>query len=85
MSFKSKYIIIDVESLDLPVIFGEFMKHTDMARAINPRGEVLGAGFVHIDEKGKYVCSGESISLKVKSRGQVDSDYLNKYLGNEET
>jgi hypothetical protein len=28
-----------------------------------------------------YFCYGESISLKVKSRGETDSEILNKYLG----
>lgn len=81
MGFKAKYIIIDVYDLDLPVIFGEFMKHSDMANCINSKGKVIGAGFVHIDN-GKYVCYGESISLGVKSREAIDSNYLNKYLGN---
>lgn len=82
MSFKAKYIIVDTGSVYLPVIFGDFMKHSDMARAINPNGDVIGAGFVHI-ANGKYVCYGESTSLKVVSRGDIDSTYLNKYLGNE--
>lgn len=63
-----------------PVVFSELLTHADVASAIAPRGEVLGAGFCGIDND-IYFCYGESISLKVKSRGEADSKILNKYLG----
>lgn len=83
--FKAKYIIVDTGSFYLPVIFSDTETHLRMAmhiisaRALDD-GAVLGAGFIRI-ENNKFVCFGESLSLRVKSRDQTDSDYLNKYLG----
>jgi hypothetical protein len=47
---------------------------------------VVSAGFCHVggrDEYGNplFECFGESVSLKVKSRGQQDSDILNRSFG----
>lgn len=85
MSFKAKYIIVEVEELPYPVVFSELIKHSDMSKitiraVFNGEGKVIGAGFVYVDERGRYVCYGESTSLDVKSRGVEDSDILNKFL-----
>ncbi len=80
MTFKSKYIIIDGHLAIAPVVFAEFLNHSDVARAIAPSDKVLGAGFCYI-ENNQYVCYGESISLQVKSRGAEDSIILNRVLG----
>lgn len=78
MQFKAKYIIND----DLiPVVFSEVgPSHADVARALFPRSEIVGAGFCYI-ENNRYVCYGESVSLRVKSRDDVDSKILNRRLG----
>lgn len=83
--FKSKYIIVDTGMFVAPIVFTDMLTHADVAMAIAPKGQdalVLGAGFCHI-ENNKYVCYGESVSLDVKSRGEVDSKILNRYLGAE--
>jgi len=78
MIFKSKYIIVDSLAPELPIVFTELLTHSDVARSIG--GKVHGAGFCHI-ENNRYVCYGESVSLKVKSRGEADSKILNNLLG----
>lgn len=76
--FKSKYI---VSKSGTPVVFAETLVHADVAYSLFGRtGEIVGAGFCYI-ANNKYVCYGESISLKVKSRGATDSNLLNTYLG----
>lgn len=74
---KSKYIVLEQDSLELPFIFSELSTHADVARAL--RGKVLGAGFCVI-QNDRYVCYGESISLEIESRGEVDSKILNSTL-----
>ena len=78
---KSKYIIADIGSCIVPIVFSELMAHNDMADSIRVTPErVLGAGFCYI-ENDRYVCYGRSISLGINSREKVDSDFLNRYLG----
>jgi hypothetical protein len=81
---QAKYIIIESGPFLLPVVFSELQTHADVARALSGGGQpsVVGAGFCHIDDD-RYVCYGESVSLKVKSRGDEDSKLLNSYLGGE--
>jgi hypothetical protein len=71
---KSKYVITD----NGPVVFSEMMQHADVARALG--SEVYGAGFCYIDDN-RYVCYGESISLKMKADPEKDSAKLNRLLG----
>lgn len=79
MTFKSKYIIIDTLIAMLPVVFSDLATHRDIANGVG--SNVIGAGFCYINDEGKYVCYGESVSLNVKSRGDEDSKILNKFLG----
>lgn len=74
---KSKYIIVDID-IPEPFVFSETMTHAEVAAKFN--GEVLGAGFCFIKD-GKYVCYGESVSLKISSREVVDANLLNSRLG----
>lgn len=92
MNYRSKYIIIDTGSYALPVVFSELATHADVARALGAQ-DILGAGFCYIQvceikyndndtgQEPRYVCYGESVSLKVKSRPEEDARILNKYLG----
>lgn len=75
---KCKYIITKRGSIEQPFVFSELSQHADIARAVG--GDVVGAGFCFIDED-RYHCYGESISCKVKSRGEVDDKVLNDLLG----
>lgn len=76
---KSKYIIID-RGIFEQVIFSETLNHNEIAIALNGNNKIIGAGFCHIEDD-KYVCYGNSVSLQIKSRGQLDSDILNRRLG----
>lgn len=81
MNYKSKYIILELGGMVLPIVFTDLLAHADVARPLcAQRGEVIGAGFCYINECGTYTCYGESVGLKVKSRPE-DSDILNRYLG----
>ena len=71
---KSKYVILDSG----PIVFSEMLQHADVARALGT--EVYGAGFCCIVDD-KYVCYGESISLKMKADPEKDSAKLNRFLG----
>lgn len=78
MMFKSKYIVTEG---DIPVVFSELApSHAEVARALFQGAKIVGAGFCYI-EGDRYHCYGESTSLRVKSRGEVDSDILNRYMG----
>jgi hypothetical protein len=75
--WKAKYII---HRNWTPIVFPEIIAHADMTRNMGWRAEdIIGAGFVHIDDS--YTCYGESISIYVKSRGEEDEKILNRYLG----
>lgn len=79
---KAKYIVVTLAGLEQPFVFSELTTHADVARALNC--EVVGAGFCYIKETpngSRYECYGESISLRIKSRGTADSDILNSLLG----
>ena len=77
MYFKSKYII---SSNDTPVVFAEVLTHADVARALFGSTPIKGAGFCYIKDN-RYVCYGESTSMRVKSREEQDAKLLNRYLG----
>lgn len=81
MFYKAKYIISETE---LPMVFSELQTHADVAYAIFGGAKIIGAGFVHVNREGEYVCYGESVSLRVKSRGDEDSKILNKMLGGKQ-
>jgi hypothetical protein len=80
---KTKYIIIEKSCNDLPIIFPEFINHRDM---VNPNDKVISAGFVkfYVNESGNVdiSCYGESVSLDVKSRGDIDTKLMERYILN---
>ena len=73
---KTKYIIIEYEAIPMPVVFSELMTHADVAGKLG--GKVHGAGFCYRDDEGWH-CYGESVSLKVKSRGEVDAKVFDTF------
>jgi len=72
--YRAKYVIIG--HMQVPVVFSDLLGHDEIARGHT----VVGAGFCYIEDN-HYVCHGESVSLKVKSRGDADALILNKFLG----
>lgn len=73
----TKYIITED---NLPVVFSDLQQHSNVAYALFPGKNIIGAGFVSVAYNGYYECYGESVSLKVQSRGDKDSDILNYHL-----
>jgi hypothetical protein len=78
-----KYIIADGRA----IVFSAAIQHSDMARGFN---SVEGAGFVTFgskqDEYGETIitahCYGKSISLDIKSRGDIDSKIVTHQITN---
>jgi hypothetical protein len=70
-----KYITFNTGSYDSIVIFPKYTKHSE----IGILGTILGAGFIEVVD-GKWVCFGESVSLKTKSRPE-DTIIANKFIG----
>lgn len=76
---RTKYVILTYPSgLVAPIVFSELLTHADVARGVG--GTVLGAGFCYINEKGRFTCYGNSVSLKIESVPERDSKILNKEL-----
>lgn len=74
---EAKYIVWD-DDFPQAVIFSDTITHFDMARALS-MGNVLGAGFCRT-ESDRYICYGESISLRKLSRGEQDEKILDKWF-----
>ena len=87
--WKAKYITHTAKYIIhtdwIPIVFPEIINHSDMARNMGWKKEdIVGAGFVYLEDYS-YICYGESVSLRVKSRGEEDEKILNRYLGGEDT
>ena len=79
----SKYICIDYPNKgEVIIIFSDMLVHRDMARSNAHSGcQILSAGFVMENMTGRLVCYGESESLEIKSRPEIDTALVNKMLG----
>jgi hypothetical protein len=83
MDRRVKYVIVE----GLGIIFSNAIQHKEMV-GYNQKCE--GAGFVNFtikkDEYGDDIiianCYGESISLGIKSRGEIDSNILTRQITN---
>jgi len=77
-----KYIMFNIDhnkvfDQRIPIIFPDLMNHEDIANLISPQIKFL-LGHYTIISAGFYdpktqECFGESISLKVKSLGEIDA------------
>ena len=82
----AKYVIIEHNGLDLPIIFNQIFNHSDFKDV----GHIVSAGFVRITEvkevAGMFemhsepvaVCYGESTTLKLKSRPMLDAEAIKR-------
>lgn len=85
-----KYIIVDEVGIEVPIIFSELQKHSNVAGM----KKVISAGFCYFrsdtvlgnDSNGSedqdvlaVSCWGESVSLRLKSRGKVDEEIILKH------
>jgi len=74
---KSKYIIIEMNKTEMPLVFSPFLSHEDVVVA--GQKNVKSAGYCELDVAGKWAVSGESVSLKLHARPQ-DTEILNAHL-----
>jgi len=70
-----KYIMVEQNELDCPVLFPPWIEHDNMA--LKFRGKVLSAGFVAQNDLGEIYTHGKSTSLKVSSRPE-DTEIIQK-------
>ena len=73
---KRKYVIYEDDEVEHYVVFDMLIDHSEMARRMGIGAKILSAGFVQFGPDGAY-CYGESVSLNMKSRDDVDSKIIN--------
>lgn len=73
MNFKFKYIILGAAT-PVPIIFGDIITHEQVAHG----RFVKSAGFCYLSQDEGASCSGESVSLKVKSIPKEDAEIINQ-------
>jgi len=79
---KVKYIIVTSMGIETPIVFSDFLKHSEVAG----NREVISAGFVQFglvdptDEDIEATCYGMSTSLDIESRPEEDSKILTQHL-----
>ena len=75
-----KYVMLKLDGGEfLPLLFPEFIQHSDMARSVP--ATVVSAGHVYLKD-GMIVASGASSSLEVASRDE-DSEIIQSYLNEQ--
>lgn len=76
-----KYIILETRTgLEYPIIFPDFVEHSSVVPEFR---KVVSAGKVGFGADYKTIvatCSGESISLGVKSRGEEDNILIERMI-----
>lgn len=82
-----KYVIVERMGVETPIIFPEWVNHDTIATH-----GVVSAGFVlftandknwgtcYVSNEIEVSCSGESFTLKTKSRGKEDADLIQRML-----
>lgn len=73
-----KYIIVDRNGIELPIVFNETIMQHDQVYPREKQAWIVSAGFCR-HTNNAWWCWGESISLKKKSRPE-DSAILQKFL-----
>lgn len=74
---KFKFVIIEINQMELPVIFSPLLAHEDIS--VCGMQKIKSAGYCEIGPSGRWVASGQSISLKLNARPE-DSGILNAQL-----
>ena len=75
-----KYIVKEIDGLEIPILFSDFISHTYMNDRIY--GKLLSAGFVYFDNLNGIYTEGRSTSLRIDSR-HGDADLIKKYLNRD--
>jgi hypothetical protein len=91
---RVKYVIVERGGLEHAYVFGELDSHRGVAFALlepmnwdspNPYERARAAGFCHMEAAAsgnlRWRCYGESTTLKIASRGELDERILNSQLG----
>ncbi len=74
---KFKYIIVEVDEIELPLIFSPFLSHEDVS--ITRMKALKSAGYCDLDATGKWSVSGQSVSLQLGAR-PADAEILNSQV-----
>ena len=75
-----KYIVVEKNLLECPVLIPPFWKHTDLLQLVSLT-KIVSAGYVSRDEKtGRLNCYGGSESLKIPCRPVEDLDLILRCL-----
>lgn len=77
-----KYVILDQNGVEVPIIFSELQSHSDVV--FQRRNSVVSAGFCHFyitkyddgSAKVSVACWGKSIGLGLASRGKQDEELI---------
>ena len=75
-----KYIIFDMDGIEIPVIFPGITMHNRIANGLS-LWEPISAGFVSLIE-GKIMAYGDSESLGIMSRKE-DSQIINRFFADK--
>jgi len=73
-----KYIVLQSVKDETPVLFPHEFMHSWVAGQLAPL-EVVSAGFVEMTD-GIVRCYGTSSSLRISSRGDMDSELVQRHL-----
>lgn len=61
-------------------LFTKGDRHDVVAKDLKVTKDVVSAGFVELTDDGGIFCNGESVSLKIKSRGDADAEFIARHL-----
>lgn len=78
---KLKYLIFDLDGLELPLVFPAYLSHGDVMifRGINAKS----AGYCEINTMGNWTVSGQSVTLRLDARPE-DAGILNSQFSRKE-
>ena len=77
---QAKYVVFKIGPVETAVVFEQTIGHDRIANRITASENLVSAGFCRVTPKG-YSCYGESLTLGLASRRDVDSALLNRILG----
>ena len=82
-----KYVIVEDMGLELPIVFSPILSHFDVVNHLkNFKGcKVVSAGectprCLKGDNTRTWGCWGQSVTLKIKSRNEIDEEILDKHF-----
>lgn len=81
-----KYIVLKIKDREWPIIFPDMMVHSDVAESMqlhvirfhDERSRVVAAGSISFFG-GNVLCSGESETLGIESRGSEDEKLIKMF------